>query len=125
MKSNTILRRLFLTDRTGPLQSLVLSLPLGPWTINTSSADTSWYYYYDSATDKAYERVLDDYWPMLRVRSRRRNHYEFSKDYPDNTPLSLLPTTATPATLTASTTNSVTLSTLPYTHLTLPTIYSV
>jgi hypothetical protein len=47
---------------------------------------------------------------MLRVRPCSRNHYEFSNDYTDNIPLSLLPTTATPATLTTRTTNSVTLS---------------
>ena len=105
------LRRLFLADRSGSLTSLALSNPLGPWTIDTSSADTSWPYYYDDTTKLAYERILDDYWPMLRVRTRRRDHYQFSNDYPDNTnPRTFLPTTATPATLTTRTTNSVSLS---------------
>jgi hypothetical protein len=45
----------------------------------------------------------------LRVRPCRRNHYEFSNDYPDNKLLSLLPATATPATLTTRTTNLVAL----------------
>jgi hypothetical protein len=105
-----ILRRLFLIDRDGPLRSLALSIPLGPWTIDMSSADISWPYYYDLATDTAYERILDDYWPMLRVRRCRRNKYEFSNDVPDNMPLLLLPLTATPATLTTRTPNSVILS---------------
>jgi hypothetical protein len=47
---------------------------------------------------------------MLRVRPCSRNKYEFSNDYPDNMPLLLLPITATPATLTPRTTNSLTLS---------------
>ena len=47
---------------------------------------------------------------MLRVQTRRRAHFQFSNDYPDNTPHSLLPPTATPATLTSRTNNSVTLS---------------
>jgi hypothetical protein len=97
-----ILRRLFLTDRDGPLRSLALSIPLGPWTIDTSS--------YDINTDTAYERILDDYWPLLRVRPCSRNEYEFSNDYPENMPLLLLPITAYPTTLTIRTTNSVTLS---------------
>jgi hypothetical protein len=105
------LRRVFLADRVGALTSLALSTSLGPWRIDTSSADTSWPYYYDPTTQLAYERILDDYWPMLRVRSRRRAQHQFSNDYPDNTtPLSSLPATATPATLTTRTTNSVTLS---------------
>jgi hypothetical protein len=104
------LRCLFLIDRAGPLPYVKLSTPLGPWTIDTSSADTSCPYYYDTNTDKAYERFLDGYWPMLRVRSCSRNLYKFSNDYTDTISLSLLPTTATPASLTTRTTNSVTLS---------------
>jgi hypothetical protein len=105
------LRRLFLADRSGALTSVALSTPLGPWTIDPSSADTAWPYYYDPTTQLAYERILDHYWPMLRVRSRRRAQYQFSNDYPDNTtPLSSLPASATPATLHTRTTNSVSLS---------------
>jgi hypothetical protein len=63
------LRRLFPADRFGSLTSLALSVPLGPWTIDTSSANTSWPYYYDITTKMAYERILDDYWPMVRVRT--------------------------------------------------------
>jgi hypothetical protein len=44
------LRRLFLADRFGALTSLALSIPLGPWTIDTSSADASWPYTYDTTT---------------------------------------------------------------------------
>jgi hypothetical protein len=87
------LRRLFLIDRAGPLRSLTLSIPLGPWMIDTSSADTSWPYYYDTNTDTAYERFLDGYWPMLRVRPCSRNLYKFSNDYTDTISLSLLSVT--------------------------------
>jgi hypothetical protein len=61
--------------------------------IHTSSADTSWPYYYDTNTDKAYERFLDSYWPMLRVRPYSRNLYKLSNDYTDTVSLSILPTT--------------------------------
>ena len=44
---------------------------------------------------------------MLRVRPCSRQNYEFSNDYPHNMPLSLLPITATPATLTTRTANLV------------------
>jgi hypothetical protein len=105
------LRHLFLADRSGSLTSLALSVPLGPRQSATSSADNSWLYYYDITTKLAYERILDAYWPMLRIRTRRRDHYQFSNDYSDNTtPLTFLPTTATPATVNTRTTNSVTLS---------------
>jgi hypothetical protein len=97
------LRCLFLADRAGRLQSFVLSLSLAPWEIDTSSADTSWQSYYDPSTDSAYERFLDDYWPVIRVRPCRRIQFVFSDDYPDNTPLLLLPPTATPAALTTHT----------------------
>jgi hypothetical protein len=100
-----ILRRLFLADKVGPLRSMKLSIPLGPWMIDTLSADTSWPYYYDTNTNKAYERFLDGYWPMLRVRPCSRNLYIFSNDYTDTISLSLPPTTATPATLKTRTTN--------------------
>jgi hypothetical protein len=72
--------------------------------------DTSWPYYYDITTDTAYERILGDYWPMLPVQPCSRKKYEFSNDYPENMPLLPLPITATPATLTTRTSNSVTLS---------------
>jgi hypothetical protein len=52
-----------------------------------------WPYNYDTTTDTAYERFLDDYWSMLRVRPCSRNNYEFSNDYPDNIPILLLPIT--------------------------------
>jgi hypothetical protein len=71
---------------------------------------TSWPYYYDITTDTAYERILGDYWPMLPVQPCSRNKYEFSNDYPENMPLLPLPITATPATLTTRTSNSITLS---------------
>jgi hypothetical protein len=105
-----ILRRLFLADKAGPLRSMKLSIPLGDWMIDTSSADTSWPYYYDTNTGKAYKRFLDGYWPMLRVRPYSRNLYKFSNDHTDTVSLSHLPTTATPATLKTRTTTSVTLS---------------
>jgi hypothetical protein len=51
----------------------------------------------------AYERILYDYWPMLRVRTRSKNYYQFSNEYPDNTQ-------RTPATHKTRTTSSITLS---------------
>jgi hypothetical protein len=87
-----------------------ISTSLGPWTIDTTFADTTWPFYYDARTKTACENILDDYWPMSREPTRKRDQYKFSNDHPDNTPLSSLPPQATPTTLLTRTRNSVTLS---------------